>query len=269
MKRSRVVASKQNPKVDENEEPSIDHLNTNEETSEESDVQFKDDRGKNYGFKRMKSPPRQMGEEEDGEENEEEVEGEEKETEEMKELKAKIQQLICRYPTLTPRTSSEVMDKLDEMNERELRNVYTNCVNDVADLRGTPAACFVIFALSYLPNKYLLPFYTEVCLEDTELKHDVEAEIIHLLGALSTRINIVFRMLNNTYVAYQKQLLQDAFNFNPEMNYKAFKQTQDEENSRKQGVIEEVLQKDKERGSKDSGKEGGSNQPHPYQDAFS
>lgn len=125
------------------------------------------------------------------------------ESEESKALKKEILKLVARYPKLELRTSKEIMNKLNEMGEDELRIIRDNCVNDLAELRGTPVASFVVFLMTQ-PVEWKLPGYTDQCMSDIELKRDVETEIILVLGDLSNRINIFFRLLNNAYITWKK-----------------------------------------------------------------
>jgi hypothetical protein len=121
------------------------------------------------------------------------------ETAKMKELKAEINKLLCRYPGLVPRTSSAIMQRLSEMSEEELENIHINMLNDITEVRGTPSAEAVIMALTYWADAHHIPGYTSVCLSDIELKRDIESEIIKLIGFLNTKLNILFRFLNNAY----------------------------------------------------------------------
>ena len=126
------------------------------------------------------------------------------ETTTMKELKKNICKVLSRYPTLVPRSSNLILEKLNEMSEGDLENVYQNCLNDLIEIRGTPVAKFSIFILTTFIDSKFLPGFTDECMRDLELKRDIEAEIINLLGELNNRINIVFRFFNNGYIAYKK-----------------------------------------------------------------
>lgn len=123
---------------------------------------------------------------------------------EMKKLKSEICKLLSRYPTLVPRSSNLILEKLSEMSEEELHNVYQNCVNDLVEIRGTPVAKFSIFILTKVIDDRFLPGFTDECMKDPELKRDIESEIINILGELSNRVNIFFRFINNAYVAYKR-----------------------------------------------------------------
>ena len=120
-------------------------------------------------------------------------------------LLTNINNLICRYPNLVPRTSAKVMAALNDKNELELQNIYTNCLNDLAEIRGTPSSEAVITAITYPINANLLADYTERCLVDVELKRDIESEMINVLGAIGNRLNIFFRLVNNAYASYKKR----------------------------------------------------------------
>lgn len=128
----------------------------------------------------------------------------EPDTEVMKRLKADICKLLSRYPALVPRSSNLILEKLNDMDEGELGNVYQNCLNDLIEIRGTPVAKFTIFLLTKLIDDRFIPGFTDECMNDVELKRDIEAEIINLLGELNNRVNILFRFLNNGYTAYKK-----------------------------------------------------------------
>lgn len=125
------------------------------------------------------------------------------ESEEAKALKKEIIKLVARYPKLELRTSKVIMEKLNLMDEDELRIVKDNCISDLAEMRGTPVSSFVLFLIT-TPVDWKLPGYTEECLNDLELKRDVETEMITLFGDLSNRINIFFRLLNNAYITWKK-----------------------------------------------------------------
>lgn len=133
---------------------------------------------------------------------------------EMKKLKQEICKLLSRYPNLVPRSSNLILEKLNDMGEEELNNVYQNCLNDLIEIRGTPVAKFAIFILTKVIDERLLPGFTDECMKDVELKRDIEGEILNLLGALSNRINIFFRFMNNGYVAYKK--LRGEFDYREE-----------------------------------------------------
>lgn len=147
----------------------------------------------NFGFSPMEDP----------------VEDEKKkrareESEESKQLKKDILRMVARYPSLELRTSKLIMDKLNEMDEDELRMVRDNCMNDLAEKRGTPVSAFVLFCITQPIDYQFLPGYTEQCMSDIELKRDVETEMISIFGDLSNRVNIFFRLLNNAYITWKK-----------------------------------------------------------------
>lgn len=140
----------------------------------------------NYGFEPLPGPP-----------PEEAV----VDTPEMIQLKEEINRMVCRYPDLIPRTSHALMERLNKLSVEELRNVKLNAVNDVADKRGTPAAETVL--LLTIPIDKKLPGYSAICMKDVELKRDIEGELIAVFGWLGARINIIFRLINNGYIAYR------------------------------------------------------------------
>ncbi len=163
------------------------------QAEEDSQQEQEQHEGEQFGFKPMEEP----------------VEDEKKkrareESEESKALKKEIVRIIARYPQLILRTSKQIMDKLNEMGEDELRIVRDNCLNDLVEIRGSPASSFVLFCITRPVDAYLLPGYTDQCLSDTELQRDVETEMIALLGELSNRINIFFRLINNAYITWKK-----------------------------------------------------------------
>lgn len=165
---------------------------SNKASDEESESNQEQEEGREYGFEAMDEP----------------IESEKKkrareESEQSKALKKEILKLVARYPKLELRTSKEIMNKLNEMGEDELVIIRDNCINDLAEMRGTPVASFVVFLMTQ-PVDWKLPGYTDQCLSDIELKRDVETEIIMLLGDLSNRINIFFRLLNNAYITWKK-----------------------------------------------------------------
>ena len=123
-----------------------------------------------------------------------------RETPEMKVLKDRINALICRYPELTLRSSAATMASLEQYDEAELKNIMQNCITDLQKIRGVPAAEFVLHLVCGLIDYKLLPGYLDRCMDDQELKRDVESEMMSWIGVLNTRLNIVFRMLNNAYI---------------------------------------------------------------------
>lgn len=122
----------------------------------------------------------------------------------------KINRLICKYPGLELRTSSEMMEILSQFNLKELKNIHTNCINDTMELRGTPTSEFTISALTYHINKNYVKGYTSKCLNDVELKREIEEEIIEIFGMLSNKFTILFRMVNNLYqCVFQSDFIPD------------------------------------------------------------
>jgi hypothetical protein len=174
------------------------HTEAQENFEPEDDFSQDDDSGgDNCGFTPMETPA-----------DEPEGRGQKRklpETETQRTLKEKINRLICRYPGLQPRISTAVMARLDTMNEKELENILANCLNDVADLRGTPSAESIITVLTHHVDARWIPNFTETCLNDLELNRDIEAELLQLLGNVSNRLNIVFRFFNNAYNCTKKR----------------------------------------------------------------
>jgi hypothetical protein len=126
------------------------------------------------------------------------------ETPEIIELRSKINQLLCRYPELTPRSSEEILKKLKEYDVEALRNILQNCLNDLQKVRGTPTAECVIYLVASLVEILYIPNYVETCIKDEELKRDIESEVTYWLGCISNRMNIVFRFLNNAYTCVRR-----------------------------------------------------------------
>lgn len=124
------------------------------------------------------------------------------ETPEAKILKERINALICRYPELSLRSSAATMSSLDQYDETELKNIMSNCINDLQKIRGVPASEFVLHLICGLVDYKLLPGYLDRCMDDEELKRDVESEMMNWVGVMNTRLNIAFRMLNNAYIQY-------------------------------------------------------------------
>lgn len=114
-------------------------------------------------------------------------------------LRAEINKMLSRYPQLELRTSAETMQRLEQYDEKELENILQNCRNDLQNIRGTPSADFALFVTTGPVDHYLLPGFTERCVNDADLKEDVEHEMTMLFGSHSNRINILYRLLNNAY----------------------------------------------------------------------
>jgi len=128
----------------------------------------------NYGFRAMEDP-----------EERERREREEAETPAMKKMKSEILDLLTRYPELVPRSSNEIEEKLNGYTEKQLHNVYRNCLADLRQIRGMPAADASIWLGTMPVDKYVCPNYTRVCLQDDTLREDVEAEIVTRLGQVN------------------------------------------------------------------------------------
>lgn len=171
-----------------NEEASQEEPEFSQEESEQD--------GETFGFQAMEEPS--VDEEKRGTKRPRE------DTEEMKQLKREILRYVGRYPTLELRSSKQITDRLDQMTVEELRIVRDNCVTDLSDIRGAPVASFAVFCMSK-PFDAFLPGYSDQCLQDTELKRDVESEIIAVLGEMGNKVNIFFRLLNNAYITWKRQ----------------------------------------------------------------
>jgi hypothetical protein len=129
-----------------------------------------------------------------------------------KQYKSEINKLLSQYPELELRNSNQIMERLAHMNEDELRNVRDNCINDLIEIRGSPAAAFTIFAMT-APVNFTLPGYTNRCLRDRDLAKSVDLEIISLLGAVGNRAFLLFRLINNAYLQWREN------NGEPEIDY--------------------------------------------------
>jgi hypothetical protein len=147
----------------------------------------------------------------------------------MKETKEKIAHLLCQFPQLVPRTSHDIMQRLDQLSEKELMNVYANCMNDVTEFKGTPSSDFIIYLGTYFINT-ILPTFRERCLDDVNLKRDIESEMIHYLGRIGNKLNILFRLANNAYAAF--------YEF---PNENQFKQIEDATNPEEEQLIQPIL----------------------------
>ena len=92
------------------------------------------------------------------------------------------------------------MATLDQYDEAELKNIMQNCINDLQRIRGVPAAEFILHLICGFIDWRLLPGYLDRCMNDVELKRDVESETMTWIGVMNTRLNIAFRLLNNAYL---------------------------------------------------------------------
>lgn len=162
-----------------------------EEHNEEEDTTL------NFGFKPLP--------EKEPEKNEEE-EKNAKDPECIK-LRAQICRILSRYPDIKLRTSSKVEQSLLRFNSNELSNIYTNCINDLQSIRGTPSADLIIYTFAgYVDNNYI-PGYLEACLNDVELQRDIEGELEVITSWLGPKINIALRFLNNMHcVIYDRKI---------------------------------------------------------------
>lgn len=109
------------------------------------------------------------------------------------------------------------MKRLQNFTSRELENIYKNCMNQLAAVRGTPSAEFVIYMLTYYIDAHVKNArgFTHRCQSDYELKRDVEREMVARFGYMPNLIQIFFRMANHLF----KQLMdiaEDAYDANKE-----------------------------------------------------
>jgi hypothetical protein len=118
-------------------------------------------------------------------------------------LRIQINQLLCRYSSLKPRSSFETLQALENYTAEQLQNIYDNCINDLQSIRGTPSSEMVINVLGSGVEYYgNLPGYREMCLQDEELARDIESEMISLLYYAGSKVQIAFRLMNNAFKCY-------------------------------------------------------------------
>lgn len=183
----------------ESDEGGPDSFSEGEEPLEPSGRQYaanRNDASNNFGFSPLAS------------ENQEERPNKRKreESEESRRLKTEIQLLLCRHPKLIPRTSHEIMEKLNTLSDEELFNVHLNALNDVAELKDNPSGAAVIMAMTKPVDLAFLPGFTQLCLNDGDLRRNVEAEVTLYLGRVSGLWLVAFQLLNNAYTAFMNNL---------------------------------------------------------------
>lgn len=125
----------------------------------------------------------------------------------MKIIKSKINKLLCRYPTLIPRSSRGAIEALGRYNEEELENIHQNAITDLQAIRGTPTSEFAINTLCGAVDTFLLPGYLDVCLDDEELNRDIESEFSQLIYNYGTKTQILFRLINNAWKLLNNRLM--------------------------------------------------------------
>jgi hypothetical protein len=113
-------------------------------------------------------------------------------------IKKKINKLVTRYPGLVLRTSAEMLKRLADFDKDELQNIYDNCISDLASVRGTPEAEFIIYLITYHINLRLDGFMSR-CQDDVELKRDIEEAMMDIFGAFNIYASILFRLCNNLF----------------------------------------------------------------------
>jgi hypothetical protein len=118
------------------------------------------------------------------------------ETEDMKTLKEQISLMMNRYPDLQLRLNQKVMDQLKNMTETELQNIMHNLKNDICNTHGTPAASTLLYLATGITGN---DEFQRRCLNDPALKSDVELELMNLIGIMSTKINIIFRLFSHAF----------------------------------------------------------------------
>jgi hypothetical protein len=159
---------------------------------------------------------------------------------EKEKVRNKIGRLIARYPGVKVRSSLQIMERLFDCSLSELKNIHTNIITDLASIRGTPTAELCITMITYHIDREFAKGYTNRCLNDVELKRDIEEEMINVIGELGTKIVIVFRLLNNLYRTIFKrdddQLYYNQVNRDPLFS----RQVEEEEDSEEFGVDENI-----------------------------
>jgi hypothetical protein len=149
---------------------------------------------------------------------------EDKEEKRKKEVKLKINELLCRNPGLKPRDSLPLMNLFESYSLDQLENIYTNCLNDLIEHRGMSASSVLIKCLSYVAD-VLLPGFSDECLKDIELRKDLEYEAIDLLRYFGTRVNILFRLGDNALTAFEKNRYNYRY-INPRDEIKILQETE-------------------------------------------
>lgn len=116
---------------------------------------------------------------------------------EFEQIKRDINNILLKYPTIKIRSTSDVLRGLDDLGLEELKNIYANAVNDVIDLRGTPAAEFFIVLSTHFIDRHILPGIQEECLNDIDLVRDFDSIVNSKMGFMPSGLNVLFRIANN------------------------------------------------------------------------
>lgn len=114
----------------------------------------------------------------------------------------RIAQFAARYPSIEPLAVHKLLDKLRNLSDEELENVYLNFVNAVSDLKGTRVASLVLLPTVLLDSQ--LPHFSDRCMKDMELKRDIEAEYMEWFGWIGNKVNIVFGLATHAYESWQE-----------------------------------------------------------------
>ena len=187
-----------------------DEQELNEGQEDQGEIDLEDSRGEheddNCGFVPLEEEKKDGG-------NKNKRKRDPNEDPRLEPLKQRILRLVAKYPRVRPRTSLATLRQLDEFDHDELQNVYNNCIIDINKYRGTPTADFVIALATYHMDK-VVKGYTTRCLQDKELKQDVEEEVIITFGLLGNRATIICRLMNNLYKAVFGDY--DELVFNPQ-----------------------------------------------------
>lgn len=148
--------------------------------------------GENFGFQPVE------GSEADGVSDLEKPHHDEtpEEKKERERLLTDISTIISRYPSIKPRSNMELINQLDQLDLRELRNVWQNAINDLQHIRGTPGSELLVRIITYLPDRTYLPGLQQRCLDHPELLSDVDALIVQKLGGYGLLQNIAFHVAN-------------------------------------------------------------------------
>ena len=93
------------------------------------------------------------------------------------------------------------MKRLEEFSHKELENIYKNCMNQLAAVRGTPSAeCVLYLITAYIDrNVTNAAGYTARCVSDYELKRDIERLMVRKMGYMPDYMLIIFRLFNNLW----------------------------------------------------------------------
>lgn len=108
-----------------------------------------------------------------------------------------MNRILCKYPTIQPRSSINTIRKFEELSDDELENIYLNAISDVYDKVGSPVSVVISQCLAVPMEAALqLEGLTEEMLADRELQVELHSTIGHYLGDyLTGPFNFVLRMV--------------------------------------------------------------------------